>query len=165
MGSIPTFGTSQAPDCSDAESKEPLSTEVTAGSSGRPRTRALILVAEDNPDIISLIRHVLESDGYGVFVAHDGQETLELYAQLAPDLLILDIMMPRRNGFEVLRELAAQGQRRQDVPVLMLTARTSEDDVMTGFDLGVDDYLTKPFIVGELRARVKVLLARYHRPD
>ena len=84
----------------------------------------------------------------------------------SPICSILDIMMPRRNGFEVLRELAAQGQRREDVPALeLLTARTSEDDVMTGFDLGVDDYLTKPFIVGELRARVKVLLARYHRPD
>jgi DNA-binding response OmpR family regulator len=142
-----------------------LDTEDTAGSSGQPRSRARILVAEDHPDTLSLIRHVLESDGYGVFVAHDGQEALDLFVQVAPDLLVLDIMMPRRSGFEVLRELAAQGLRRQDVPVLMLTARTSEDDVMTGFDLGVDDYLIKPFIVGELRARVKVLLARYSGPD
>jgi len=133
----------------------------TSGSSGR--TRPVILLAEDNPDILSLLRHALESEGYSIHVARDGQEALDLYAALQPDLLLLDIMMPRRNGFEVLRELGASGQRRVDVPVLMLTSRTSEEDVMTGFDLGVDDYLTKPFIVGELRARVRTLLARAKR--
>jgi DNA-binding response OmpR family regulator len=128
-----------------------------------PRMQPLILLAEDNPDILSLLRHALESEGYAIHVARDGQEALDLYVALQPDLLLLDIMMPRRSGFEVLRELGAHGQRRQDVPVLMLTSRTSEEDVMTGFDLGVDDYLTKPFIVGELRARVRTLLARHQR--
>ena len=136
----------------------------TTHQSSRPaRERPVILVAEDNADILSLVRHALSNDGYEVHLARDGQEALDKYVTVEPDLMLLDVMMPRRNGFEVLRELAVSGQRRAEVPILMLTARASEEDVMTGFELGVDDYLTKPFIVGELRARVKALLARYGR--
>ena len=120
----------------------------------------VILVAEDDPDLQSLLRHALESDGYGVCIAADGQEALDQYDALSPDLLVLDIMMPRLSGFEVLRELRGDDARRQDVPVLVLTSRSGEDDVLTGFELGVDDYLTKPFVVSELRARVRALLAR-----
>lgn len=120
----------------------------------------VILVAEDNQDVQSLLRHALESDGSTVHVAVDGQEALDQYDALSPDLLVLDIMMPRLSGFEVLRELRSDSAHRQDVPVLVLTARTGEDDVLTGFDLGVADYLTKPFVIGELRARVRALLAR-----
>lgn len=120
----------------------------------------VILVAEDNRDLQSLLRHALESDGYVVYVADDGQEALDQYDALAPDLLVLDIMMPRLSGFEVLRELRGDAAHRQDVPVLVLTARSGEDDVLTGFELGVADYLTKPFVIGELRARVRALLAR-----
>jgi DNA-binding response OmpR family regulator len=129
------------------------------------RERPIILVAEDSHDILSLVRHALTSDGYDVHLARDGHEALEAYVELHPDLMILDVMMPRRNGFEVLRELETRGDRRPEVPVLMLTARTSEEDVMTGFELGVDDYLTKPFIIAELRARVRTLLARSRRRD
>ena len=120
----------------------------------------VILVAEDDPDLQSLLRHALESEGYAVYVAADGQEALDQYDALAPDLLILDIMMPRLSGFEVLRELRGDAARRQDVPVFVLTARSGEDDELTGFELGVADYLTKPFVIGELRARVRALLAR-----
>jgi DNA-binding response OmpR family regulator len=120
----------------------------------------VILVAEDNQDLQSLLRHALESDGYTVHVAVDGQEALDQYDALSPDLLVLDIMMPRLSGFEVLRELRGDAAHRQDVPVLVLTARSGEDDVLTGFELGVNDYLTKPFVIGELRARVRALLAR-----
>jgi DNA-binding response OmpR family regulator len=120
----------------------------------------VILVAEDDPDLQSLLRHALESDGYAVYIAADGQEALDQYDALSPDLLVLDIMMPRLSGFEVLRELRGDDARRQDVPVLVLTSRSGEDDVLTGFELGVDDYLTKPFVIGELRARVRALLAR-----
>ena len=120
----------------------------------------IILVAEDNQDLQSLLRHALESDGYAVHVAADGQQALDQYDALSPDLLVLDIMMPRLSGFEVLRELRGDDARRQDVPVLVLTSRSGEDDVLTGFELGVDDYLTKPFVVSELRARVRALLAR-----
>lgn len=129
--------------------------------SARPeRAHPLVLLAEDDTDIQSLVRHALESDGYTVRVADDGQEAFDLYIQVAPDLLILDVMMPRRSGFEVLRDLDAGGDRRPDVPVLMLTARSGEDDVVAGFELGVSDYLTKPFVVSELRARVRRLLAK-----
>ena len=122
--------------------------------------KPVIIVAEDDPDLQSLLRHALEGEGYAVYIAADGQEALDQYDALSPDLLVLDIMMPRLSGFEVLRELRGDETRRQDVPVLMLTARTSEDDVLTGFELGVNDYLTKPFVIGELRARVRALLAR-----
>jgi DNA-binding response OmpR family regulator len=120
----------------------------------------IILIAEDDADVQSLLRHVLESDGYTVHVAADGSEALRLYDEASPDLVILDVMMPRMSGFEVLRELRADPDRRQDVPVLMLTARTGEDDVLEGFELGVRDYLTKPFVIGEFRARVRALLSR-----
>jgi DNA-binding response OmpR family regulator len=126
----------------------------------RVAMQPVILVAEDDPDLQSLLRHALESDGYAVYIAADGQEALDQYDALSPDLLVLDIMMPRLSGFEVLRELRGDDARRQDVPVLVLTSRSGEDDVLTGFELGVDDYLTKPFVIGELRARVRALLAR-----
>jgi len=119
-----------------------------------------ILLAEDNPDIQNLVRHCLEGDGYEVCIASDGQEALDLFRELKPDLMILDVMMPRATGFEVLRELRDGGELRRETPVLVLSSRTAEDDVLTGFDLGVDDYLTKPFAISELRARVRTLLAR-----
>ena len=122
--------------------------------------KPVILVAEDNQDLQGLLRHALESDGYAVYIAADGQEALDQYDAIAPDLLVLDIMMPRLSGFEVLRELRGNAVHRQDVPVLVLTARSGEDDVLTGFELGVADYLVKPFVIGELRARVRALLAR-----
>jgi len=124
------------------------------------REYPLVLLAEDDPDIQSLVSYALKADGFRVRVASDGLEALRLYVDVQPDLLILDIMMPRRTGLEVLRELEMRGERRPDTPVLVLTARRSEDDVVAGFDLGVQDYLTKPFLIGELRARVRRLLSR-----
>jgi len=120
----------------------------------------VVLVAEDDPDLRSLLRHALEADGHEVRLAGDGREALDLYRAAAPDLIVLDVMMPRMSGFEVLRELSGGGELRADTPVLVLTARASESDVLAGFELGAADYLTKPFIVGELRARVRALLAR-----
>jgi DNA-binding response OmpR family regulator len=119
-----------------------------------------ILVAEDDADLRSLLQHALEADGHVVVLAADGREALEIYRRTAPDLLVLDVMMPRLSGFEVLRELRESGQLRPESPVLVLTARSSEGDVLSGFDLGAADYMTKPFILSELRARVKLLLAR-----
>jgi DNA-binding response OmpR family regulator len=119
-----------------------------------------ILVAEDDADLRSLLRHALEADGHTVVLATDGREALEIYRRAAPDLLVLDVMMPRLSGFEVLRELSQSGQLRPESPVLVLTARSAENDVLAGFDLGAADYMTKPFILSELRARVKLILAR-----
>jgi DNA-binding response OmpR family regulator len=133
---------------------------VTAKDDSKRAQGATVLLAEDDPDVGDLVRHVLEADGYRVELARDGAEALERFESCPPDLVVLDVMMPRLTGFEVLsrlRELEAEGR---SVPVLILSARTSQEDIVKGFDLGVSDYVTKPFMIGELRARVRSLLAR-----
>jgi two-component system, OmpR family, copper resistance phosphate regulon response regulator CusR len=116
-----------------------------------------ILLVEDNRQLNKSIRLGLEDDGYAVDSAYDGQEGLEL-ARLAPyDLIILDILLPRRDGLEVCRELR---QERLRTPILMLTARDTVEDRVRGLDSGADDYLVKPFAIAELRARLRALLRR-----
>ena len=119
-----------------------------------------VLLAEDDPDVGDLVRHVLRAEGYRVEVARDGAEALERFEECTPDLVVLDVMMPRLTGFEVLARLRELEEAGKAVPVLILSARTSQDDIVKGFDLGVSDYVTKPFMIGELRARVRALLAR-----
>ena len=119
-----------------------------------------ILLAEDDPDVSDLVRHVLEAEGYCVEVARDGKEALERYETCRPALVLLDVMMPRLTGFEVLARLRALDDAAKCVPVLVLSARGAEEDIVKGFQLGVTDYVTKPFMIGELRARVRSLLAR-----
>lgn len=119
-----------------------------------------VLVAEDDPDISDLVRHLLEAEGYRVEVACDGEEALARFEECSPDLVVLDIMMPRLTGFEVLSRLRDLEAKGDPVPVLVLSARASEEDIVKGFRLGVTDYVTKPFMIGELRARVRSLLAR-----
>lgn len=116
-----------------------------------------ILVVEDNEDLAFGLRKVLEFEGYEVEVATEGEAGLDSARKIPPDLLILDIMLPGKSGFEVLRELRASGLR---FPVLILTARSLESDVVLGFDFGADDYVTKPFSTAELLARVRSLLRR-----
>ena len=116
-----------------------------------------ILVVEDNEDLAFGLRKVLEFEGYEVHVAHDGESGMASVRKESPDLLILDIMLPGKGGFDVLRELRVSGQR---FPVLILTARSQESDVVLGFDFGADDYVTKPFSTAELLARVRALLRR-----
>src|SRR5882724_1337439 len=99
----------------------------------------------------------LAAEGYRVVLAHDGEEGLEKARQEGVDLVILDVMLPRLNGFEVLRALRGEGH---DVPVLMLSARGAEIDKVMGLELGAEDYVTKPFGVAELMARVRVILRR-----
>jgi DNA-binding response OmpR family regulator len=124
------------------------------------RRQVTVLVAEDDPDVSDLVRHVLEADGYLVEVARDGEEALARFEACCPDLVVLDIMMPRLTGFEVLSRLRDLEEEGTSVPVLILSARASEEDIVKGFRLGVSDYVTKPFMIGELRARVRSLLAR-----
>ncbi|WP_285680832.1 response regulator [Actinoplanes sp. NBRC 103695] len=117
---------------------------------------AHVLVAEDDERQAEVLRQYLLAGGHEVAVVHDGGAALELLRRQPPDLLILDVMMPVVNGLEVCRTL----RRDSDVLVLMLTARTAEDDLLTGLDVGADDYLTKPYSPRELMARVRTLLRR-----
>ena len=116
-----------------------------------------ILIVEDNVDLARGIGHNLRREGHEVEVAANGSESLELARDFRPDLLILDLMLPEMNGFEVLETLRAQGSR---IPVLVLTARGEETDKVRAFRLDADQYMTKPFGLMELLERVKVLLRR-----
>jgi DNA-binding response OmpR family regulator len=116
-----------------------------------------ILVAEDQADIRDLIVLNLQQAGYAVLAVPDGQAALDSQLERASDLLVLDLMMPRLDGLEVVKALRARGRA---TPILMLTARSTELDRVLGLELGADDYLTKPFSMPELLARVKALLRR-----
>jgi heavy metal response regulator len=116
-----------------------------------------ILVIEDEPKVASFVRRGLEAEHYEVDVAYDGESGLAQALATEYDLLILDLMLPGRNGLDVLRELRARGRC---APVLLLTARAALSDKVAGLDLGADDYLTKPFEFAELLARVRALLRR-----
>ena len=118
-----------------------------------------ILVVEDDAAILRGLRDNLLYENYVVDTARSGDEALQMIRTRSPDLVILDIMLPGLNGFEVCRRARREGH---DVPVLMLTARGQEVDRVMGLDLGADDYLTKPFSVPELLARVRAILRRTH---
>jgi DNA-binding response OmpR family regulator len=120
-----------------------------------------ILVVEDNRRLNTSLKTSLEEDGYAVDVVFDGDEG-EAYALAAPyDLILLDVMLPKKNGFDLCRDLRQQGI---NAPVLMLTARDAVDDRVDGLDSGADDYLVKPFSMNELRARLRALLRR-NKPE
>src|SRR6059058_1599406 len=116
-----------------------------------------ILVVEDDRKVASFIRKGLEEEGHTVDVAPDGEAALTRALDAPPDLLVLDVMLPKRDGFSVLKALRADGLK---APVLMLTARDAVGDRVAGLDLGADDYLTKPFAFEEFLARVRALLRR-----
>jgi two-component system phosphate regulon response regulator PhoB len=118
-----------------------------------------ILVADDEEDLRELVAYRLSRSGYEVVEAVDGQEALELATQRTPDLMVLDVMMPRLDGYELTRRVREQDSLRS-VPVILLTARSQETDVSRGFDVGADDYLKKPFNPDELVARVRAVLGR-----
>jgi DNA-binding response OmpR family regulator len=115
-----------------------------------------ILVIEDDEGIIHLINLYLKDAGYTILIARDGADGLALHARENPDLILLDIMLPTIDGFEICRRIRAWSQ----TPILMLTARGDEEDRISGFELGADDYLTKPFSPRELVSRVKAILRR-----
>ena len=118
-----------------------------------------ILVAEDSSTVRRLVAARLIADGYEVLEAADGEEALALARSGHPDLLVLDKVMPKLDGFEVVRALREDEQTRA-MPIVMLTDRTSEDDVLDGLDLGVEEYMPKPFSPHELSARVRRALGR-----
>ncbi|MGE0158901.1 MAG: response regulator transcription factor [Gemmatimonadales bacterium] len=116
-----------------------------------------IVLVEDNEDLAFGLRAALEFEGYEVHVVGDGRQAVERIPELAPSLVVLDLMLPGLDGYEVLSRLRKGGSR---APVLILTAKGEEADVLTGFDRGADDYVTKPFSTAELLARVRALLRR-----
>jgi DNA-binding response OmpR family regulator len=115
-----------------------------------------VLVVDDAPDIVRLTRDYLEHAGFGVVVARDGDEAVRVARREKPDLIVLDLGLPGRDGLDVTREL----RRDSNVPIVMLTARTDEADKIVGLELGADDYLTKPFSGKELVARIRAVLRR-----
>jgi two-component system alkaline phosphatase synthesis response regulator PhoP len=122
---------------------------------------AKILLVEDNRDLAYGLCNNLEIDGHVVETVESGEEALRMMHSARPELIILDLMLPGLDGYQVLRRLRAAGH---DMPVLILTARTEESDKVLGFRLGADDYITKPFGVLELLARVEAMLRRISRP-
>ena len=123
-------------------------------------TIARVLVVDDEPNIADVISMALKYNDFTVATAADGNEALDRVSEFRPDLIVLDVMMPGLDGFQVAKRLA---ERSKDIPILFLTARDTTDDKIRGLTIGGDDYLTKPFSVEELIARIKVILRRSGR--
>jgi DNA-binding response OmpR family regulator len=119
----------------------------------------LILAADDDEDILKLVTFRLERSGYTVLQARDGEEALRLAHERRPDLAVLDVMMPKIDGYELVRRLRAEAAT-SGMKIILLTARAQDTDVEEGFEAGADDYLRKPFSPQELRARVQAILGR-----
>ena len=126
---------------------------------GQPNKK--IVVVDDDPSVQEVVRAYLEKDGYVVYVAGTAGEAIALAERVKPGLIVLDLMLPDRSGEDVCHEI----RERSDVPILMLTAKASEDERVTGLAIGADDYLTKPFSPRELVARVRAILRRTHGGD
>ena len=122
-------------------------------------SKPTVLVAEDESALVTLLRYNLEREGYRVLEARDGEEALLVAAEEQPDLVVLDWMLPQLSGIEVCRRLRGR-QETRNVPIIMLTARGEESDRIRGLDTGADDYLTKPFSMTELLARLRAVLRR-----
>ena len=116
-----------------------------------------VLIVEDEKSIVDILRFNLEKDDYAVETAYDGEAGLRLAVEKNPDLVLLDLMLPKMNGFDVCRRLREKGS---NVPIIILTAREEEGDKVQGLELGADDYITKPFSMRELMARVKANIRR-----
>lgn len=117
---------------------------------------SIILIADDNAQIASILEEYAKKEGYEPVIARDGEEALQKFEQYAPDVILLDVMMPRVDGFEVCRRIRAAS----NVPVIMVTARGEDFERIMGLDIGADDYIVKPFSPGEVMARVRAILRR-----
>lgn len=120
-------------------------------------SRHTILVVDDEPKLVGTVRDYLEHDGYRVETAADGREALTSFYRVRPDLVVLDLMLPELDGYEVCRRI----RRDSDVPIVMLTARAEEVDELVGLEVGADDYVTKPFSPRTLLARIRTVLRRF----
>ncbi len=123
------------------------------------KNKGNVLVIEDDRDIVEVLRYNLAKEGFRVSEARDGERGLDMIRRAQPDIVVLDLMLPGKDGIEVCRRLREQGETR-DLPILMLTAKSEEADVVVGLEMGADDYMTKPFSPRELTARVRAILRR-----
>jgi DNA-binding response OmpR family regulator len=119
----------------------------------------LILIADDDDDLLDLVRFRLDQGGYQTITAENGADALDLARERLPDLCVLDVMMPKMNGFEVVQALR-EARHTENIPVLLLTATVQDRDVAHGLEVGANDYLRKPFDPQELQARVEALINR-----
>ena len=120
-----------------------------------------ILIVDDDENICELLRLYLEKDGFDTIVANDGEQAVEYAAKYSPDLILLDIMLPKLDGWQVCREI----RKTDDTPIIMLTAKGETFDKILGLELGADDYVSKPFDTKEVIARIKAVLRRSHEKD
>ncbi len=123
-----------------------------------PAKKTMILTADDDPQLLRLVARNLQLEGYDVLTASDGKQALEQIEAHQPDLVLLDVMMPKMDGFSVCQRV----REFSTVPIIIVTARGQDQDKIRGLDLGADDYLTKPFSIDELLARVRAVLSRTH---
>ena len=121
----------------------------------------IILIADDNKQITSILEEYAKKEGFVPKVALDGREAIDLFQKISPDIVLLDVMMPKMDGFEVCREI----RKTSNVPVIMITARGEDFEKIMGLDIGADDYIVKPFSPGEVMARVRAILRRITRTD
>lgn len=115
-----------------------------------------LLIADDNPSITEILKTYAEKDGYDVYIARDGAQAVQEFNRVKPDVMLLDVNMPKMDGFQVCRQLRAQS----DVPIIMITAREADYDRIMGLDIGADDYIVKPFSPAEVMARIRAVLRR-----
>lgn len=134
-------------------------TNLDEGARPASARKPLILIAEDEASLMTLLRYNIEKEGYRAVEAYDGEEALLVAAEDTPDLVVLDWMLPKVSGIEVCRRLRGRAETK-NVPIIMLTARGEEADRVRGLDTGADDYITKPFSMTELLARVRAVLRR-----
>lgn len=141
-----------------------MATDTGNTASQHAAHQSAVLVAEDDEQIAYLLQFLLEREGYRVVRAADGREAMRLMSEIVPPALaILDVMMPYADGFAVLAQMRATPAW-HDVPVIMLTARSQERDIVRAFDAGANDYVVKPFLPDELKARIRRLLAKPLKP-
>lgn len=118
-----------------------------------------LLIADDHRQIVSILTEYAKKEGFTVFSAADGLEAMEIFERIKPDIILLDVMMPKKDGFEVCREI----RQKSNVPIIMVTARGEDFERIMGLDIGADDYIVKPFSPGEVMARIRAILRRIDR--
>jgi DNA-binding response OmpR family regulator len=120
-----------------------------------------VLIADDNRQLLNILKTAAQKEGYGIILAEDGQSALDAFHNHRPQIILLDVMMPKLDGFQVCREI----RRESDVPIIMITARGEDFEKIMGLEIGADDYIVKPFSPGEVMARIKAVMRRIQKSE